>query len=463
MLLSFLSLVRGTILLTITLAALSPGSAKAAAAPPRPNIVLIMADDFGYECVTANGGESYRTPNLDKLAAGGMRFEHCHSQPLCTPSRVQIMTGIYNSRNYTEFGHLTPNAYTFGHLLKEAGYATCVVGKWQLENVFGMASGGAREHLDAPGRRGFDEYCLEHLDRVGSRYANPNLSINGKVVDHDGGQYGPDVFNNYACDFMQRHKARPFFLYYSMVLTHYPFEPTPDSKSWNPKARGDKKGSGGGGDPRHFPDMVAYADKMVGKIIAKLEALGLRENTLVLFTGDNGTDLRITSQFKGREQKGGKGTLRDSGTHVPLIATWPGKVPSARVNGDLIDFSDFMPTLADVAGVSVPKSRNLDGRTFAPQLLGQRGAPREWIYTWYYDLYQERPPSPRNGETARTHRYKLHRDGRFIDVLNDPDESHPIDAAALTAEQRAVRTKLEAVIQQHTRPGWYERWAKAAR
>jgi arylsulfatase A len=119
-----------------------------------PNIVLIMADDMGYECVGANGGTSYRTPNLDRLASGGLRFEHGYSQPLCTPSRVQIMTGIYNQKNYVRFGILAPDQTTFAHLLKKAGYATCVAGKWQLLGGF-----------DGPQHFGFDEYCLWQLTR----------------------------------------------------------------------------------------------------------------------------------------------------------------------------------------------------------------------------------------------------------------------------------------------------------
>src|SRR5829696_7637550 len=102
----------------------------------KPNVVLIMADDFGYECVTANGGQSYKTPHLDRLAAGGVRFEHCHAQPLCTPTRVQLMTGLYNVRNYSRFGLLEPDVTTFAHLLKKAGYATCIAGKWQLGHGF---------------------------------------------------------------------------------------------------------------------------------------------------------------------------------------------------------------------------------------------------------------------------------------------------------------------------------------
>ena len=116
-------------------------------AEKRPNILLILADDMGYECLTANGGETYQTPRLDELAANGIRYEHCHAQPICTPSRVQIMTGIYNNRNYVEFGVLDPEAKTFGHLFQEAGYKTVISGKWQLEGGF-----------EGPTQFGFDEY-----------------------------------------------------------------------------------------------------------------------------------------------------------------------------------------------------------------------------------------------------------------------------------------------------------------
>ena len=148
--------------IVVALAGLARGQAAG-----EPNIVLIMAGDMGYECVTANGGESYSTPNLDRLARGGMRFEDCYSQPICTPSRVQLMTGIYNQRNYIRFGLLDSAVTTFGHLAKRAGYATCIGGKWQLENG-----------LKGPNHFGFDEYCLWQVTRRPSRYPNPGLKVN---------------------------------------------------------------------------------------------------------------------------------------------------------------------------------------------------------------------------------------------------------------------------------------------
>jgi arylsulfatase A len=326
-------------------------------AAEKPNVILIMADDFGYECVGANGGTSYQTPHLDRLAAGGMRFENCHAQPLCTPTRAQLMTGQYNVRNYTRFAYLDPSRKTFAHLFRQAGYATCVAGKWQLGQDF-----------DLPRHFGFDEYCLWQLTRRPPRYANPGLEINGKQVDYANGEYGPDLVNAYALDFIARHKDKPFLLYYPMILTHAPFQPTPDSPNWDRKAVGEKVNN----HPKHFGDMVAYADKLVGRVVATLEQHGLRDKTLILFTGDNGTLRTITSQVGGRAVRGGKGLTIHTGTHVPLLASWPGVIPPGCVSRDLVDSTDFLPTICEAAGIGIPAEMKPDGRSFLSQLRGAK-------------------------------------------------------------------------------------------
>ena len=396
------------------------------AADRKPNVILILADDLGYETITANGGESYKTPNLDKLAAEGMRFENCHVQPLCTPTRVQLMTGISNVRNYTHFGHLEPSQTTFGNLMKKAGYATCITGKWQLGNGF-----------EGPAHFGFDEYCLWQLTRRPDRYKNPGLEINGKVMDYENSEYGPDVVSDYALDFITRKKAEPFFLYYPMMLTHAPYDPTPDSADY---AEDKKKGKGKEGS--HFADMVAYMDKMVGKVIAKVDENGLRDRTLVLFLGDNGTGKGTPSRFKGRDVNGGKGTTTTWGTHVPLIANWPGKIPSGKVLPDLIDPTDFLPTICEAASVPVPGDLKLDGRSFMPQLRGEKGTPREWLYSWY---------NPSGGPTAKAEfahdaRFKLYTDGRFLNVESDEMETQPLADSALDAEAKAAKAKLQSAL-----------------
>ncbi|MCA9245478.1 MAG: sulfatase-like hydrolase/transferase [Planctomycetales bacterium] len=400
-----------------------------------PNIVLIMADDMGFECVGANGGESYKTPNLDRLASGGMRFEHCHSQPICTPSRVQIMTGLYNQRNYIRFGLLDPRAKTFAHCLREAGYRTCVVGKWQLQGGF-----------EGPDHFGFDEYCLWQLTRRPNRYPNPGLEINGKEVDFKNGRYGPDLVCDYACDFLERNADRPFLLYYPMILPHWPFEPTPDSVEWDPAARRDDATEKGANttSEKFFADMVAYTDKMVGRVVAKLDELKLRENTLVLFTGDNGTMTGIRSRLDGLEYVGGKGSTKDNGTHVPLIASWPGRIAPSKVCNDLVDFSDMLPTLVAAAGAKRPRGVELDGRSFLPQLLGETGEPRTWIYCWY-----ARNGGPTGKELARNQEYKLYSDGAFYHVAVDPQEKQPLADDALSKSQRDIRAFLQAALDKH--------------
>lgn len=385
------------------LACVAGASVAAAAAPGRPNIVLIMADDWGYECLTANGGQSYQTPELDRLAATGMRFERCHVQPLCTPTRVQLMTGIYNVRNYVQFGLLDPKATTFANLLKRAGYATGIAGKWQLGQDKGL-----------PQQFGFDEAFLWQHTRRPPRYANPGLEHNGEEKDYTGGAYGPALVNNFALDFIARHKDGPFLLYYPMILAHNPFQPTPDSPDWDPKAEGEKVHQAVG----HFADMTAYMDKMVGRVVGKLEELGLREKTLVMFLGDNGTNGGIVSRFQGADYRGGKGTTTARGTHVPLVANWPGKIAAGQVNPNLVDSTDFLPTLCEAAGVEVPESLAVDGRSFFGQMLGG-GPAREWIYCWY-----ARDGGPKaNLEFAMDGRHKLYRDGRVFDLEADPFET----------------------------------------
>ncbi len=401
-----------------------------AASTDRPNIVLIMADDMGYECIGANGSTSYKTPHLDRLAAAGVRFEHCHVQPLCTPTRVQLMTGLYNQRNYIRFGLLDPEAVTFAHAFKQAGYATCVVGKWQLE-------GG----LDGPRHFGFDEYCLWQLNRRPSRYANPGLEINGKQVDYSNGQYGPDLVSDYLCDFIDRNKDKPFLAYYPMILTHSPYEPTPDSKEWDASVKGVRSEAG---NKKFFADMVQHCDKIVGKIVAKLDEAGVRERTLFIFIGDNGTGQGVVSMMGDREVHGGKGKTIDTGTHVPMIVNWPSKIPPGRVCGDLVDSTDFFPTMLAAAGISVPKEPALDGRSFLPQLLGQPGDPRSWIYCWY-----NRDGGTKGAELARNQRFKLYSDGRLFDVAADPLENNPLADATLSDEAQQARTQLQSALDQY--------------
>ena len=400
----------------------------------KPNIILIMADDIGYECFGCYGSKSYKTPVLDELARTGMRFEHCYSQPLCTPSRVKIMTGQYNFRNYVNFGVLDPKQKTFGHLLQNCGYTTCVVGKWQL---YGSVNQGAevRGTGSLPGQAGFDEHCLWQVKERGLRYKDPLMIQNGKPVKDFQDKYGPDISCDYALDFIERHKAEPFFVYFPMALAHSPFVPTPDSEDWNkPKHKN---------NPKYFADMVAYMDKIVGRIVSKLDELGLRENTLFLFTGDNGTHKSIKSKMADGVIQGNKGQTTDAGTRVPLIANQPGVIPAGKVNGDLVDFNDFVPTFAEAAGTEVSGNMKVDGRSFLPQLRGEKGNPRDWIFCHYDPRWGNRKMQ----RFVRDKRWKLYSNGELYDVPADMLEQNPNPSGPEATE---ARERLQAVLDSMT-------------
>lgn len=402
-----------------------------------PNVIVIMADDLGYETIAANGGISYQTPELDRMAEEGMRFEQCYAQPLCTPSRVQIMTGIYNVRNYVEFGLLDTSQTTFAHLYKEAGYATCIIGKWQLG-----------KDPKSPFQAGFDEYCLWQVSQ-GARYENgndtrfsaPELEINGEIRTYGRTEYGPDIVSDYGLQFIKRAVAneKPFLLYYPMILTHCPFSPTPDSEEWLTDSTTIEKYKG---NAKYFGDMMSYTDKIVGKINQQLENLKVAENTLVLFVGDNGTDKPVVSEMQSRIVAGAKNTTTDAGTRVPLIVKWPSQIKSNQPSTDLIDLTDVLPTICEASNIAVPSNLDIDGISFLPQLKGETGNPREWVYSWF-----SRSGKSENAQIfARDQRYKLYSTGKFYDVINDYNEQNPIALAALDDDMKQKYVMLKKVI-----------------
>ncbi|MEM8736432.1 MAG: sulfatase-like hydrolase/transferase, partial [Planctomycetota bacterium] len=296
----------------------------------KPNVILIMADDVSWECFGCYGAEDYKTPRIDELARKGVRFKHCYSTPICTTSRVKLMTGKYNFRNYTHFGYLNPAEKTFGHLMQDAGYKTAIAGKWQLNGLTNKLPG--HEDSTRPNKAGFNEFMLWQLTRPKSTKAGGGERFWSPVFDHNSNlltmednrnKYGPDMLCDFVCDFIDRNKANPFFVYYPMVLVHDPFVPTPDTigdrsrgHETNKAIRTEKK--------ENFVAMVNYMDKIVGRITDRLDSHGLLENTIILFTADNGTNVSITSQWAGHSIKGGKGGMKDMGTHVPLVAYWKG-------------------------------------------------------------------------------------------------------------------------------------------
>ncbi len=377
----------------------------------RPNIVFIMADDLGYEGLSINGSLSYQTPNLDELAADGMRFTHCYSQPVCTPTRVQIMTGRYNFRNYLQFGFLDLKEKTFGHFMQEAGYKTSIAGKWQLGNG-----------IEAPFMEGFDEYCVWQIynnvagkDVRGSRYADPKIYKNGQVIDGAEGKYGPDYCADFVMEFIEKNSANPFFVYYPMILTHDPFVPTPNSEEWeeDPFQR----------DTSFFRDMVVYTDSIVGLIRNHIRNLGLEDNTYLFFTGDNGTSRSIYTNTDRGVVRGGKSLTHEYGIHVPMIAFAPGRIKSGQVSHALLDFTDVLPSFLDLAGIPIPDKPVLDGTSILPVLLGKSDKIRNYIYGYYWTRGRN-PLSVK--EYVRSHEYKYYRTGELFDPELDPEERNPL-------------------------------------
>jgi len=399
-----------------------------------PNIVLIMADDMGYECLGCNGSTEYQTPNLDRLAMG-IRFEHCYSQPLCTPSRVKIMTGKYNFRNYENFEYLNPNQKTFGNLLKDAGYATCIAGKWQLNGMSCNASDN--QDITRPNHFGFEEYCLWQLNRTraeGERYANPMIIENGEYLPIDKDAYGPQIFADFISDFIDRKAGQPFLIYYPMVLVHEPFVPTPDSPEWiDLSKRYDH-------DTAYFADMMIYTDKIVGQIEAKLKEKEIWENTLFIFTADNGTHQSVISNTENARIRGGKGKTINTGNHVPMVITWPKMIKNSRIFNGIIDFADILPTFADVAGIS-PIPYYTDGKSFFNVLSGNdKRSDKNEIFIHYTPRLArfEHNRWVMNGE------YKLYRDGRFYNTQIDPDEKN--EKTNLSKVEEEIKEKFEIIL-----------------
>jgi arylsulfatase A len=295
-----------------------------------------------------------------------------------------------------------------------------------------------------------------------SRYPNPVLERNGidrdfevidyaDVIDYNETKYGPDILTRFVIDFIeeQAKAGTPFLAYYAMNLPHCPFSPTPDSPDWDPDSLGSITYNGIGDSEqwnRHFGEMVAYADKMVGRIESKLIELGIRENTLIMFIGDNGTDHPITTDWNGIEVKGGKRKLTDNGLRVPFIANWPGTISPNRVSKRLVDLSDILPTFCEIAGAPLPFGRVIDGYSLVPEMKGERSPNREFVYIYYPEMddAQERI-------LARTEEYMLRRpwdhstDGT---LYHFPEQytMNKVDDADMTDEQAALKSDMLELI-----------------
>lgn len=394
------------------------------AAADRPNILFLFGDDCGIDCFGCYGSDRSKsfTPNIDALAASGTRFDRCYSTPLCGPSRCVIMTGRHGFRSGGLTNQTAGNASfkvepSLPRMLKQAGYVTGMAGKW-------------RQMSDSPGDWGFDEFITDPT--AGGWFWQKSYTKNGQEVTTDKEVYCPDVNTEFAIDFLRRHKDHPFFFYLPSHLIHGPILRTPDSKA-------------GADAKQHYDDNIKYLDKTVGTLVAELEKLGLREKTLILFTTDNGTatvgyqpghDPQLTTgKIGGRAVNGHKGQLLEGGCRVPLIASWKGTLPAGGTRQDLIDFTDLLPTFTDLAGATRPAGVKFDGRSFAPQLRGESGSPRDWIFVQLGGGWFVRDDGWKMNERGELFSMK---DAPFVEAIVAADSTDPAAGAA--------RKKLQGVL-----------------
>jgi len=405
----------------------------------KPNIILILGDDIGYEVPTYTGGQSYSTPNIDYMAANGLQFTHCNGSPMCTPSRFMLLTGKYNFRNYFQdsWGNLGLDQRTIANMLKSAGYKTCATGKWQLNNgdialkTFGFDRYSVTYPTKETGNESEDEMHI---------YKDPSILQDGAFLPKEKitGKYSEDLQLNYMFNFIDSNKNNPFFMYWAPNLCHKPFGPTPDDPAfatWDPNKLKEE------GDTIYFPSMIKYFDKNIGKLLAKLQSLNLQQKTIILFlVGDNGTDYVINSLYKGKYIHGGKGKSTDAGIHLPFIAYMPGTIlPS--VNNDMIDFVDFLPTIAKIAKTPLPKTfGTLDGINFYPQLLGASNSKaRTYAYCWY-NVNRRLP------DTIPATAWSLDATYKFYDST-DGIYNYPADPSERKLISGSKRTPLEVQAQ----------------
>jgi arylsulfatase A len=386
--------------------------------PPdrKPNIVFILADDYGTGEVSSYGADNYKTPNIDALARGGIRFTNAYTAPLCGPSRALIMTGRYAFRtgatNQDATGEMKPSVETMiPKVLKPAGYVSAMIGKW------GQLPLG-------PGDFGFDEYLTFSGSGVywNTQDKGKTYVVNGEKTPLRDKEYLPDLMHQRAVDFMTKHRETPFYLYYSLSHVHTDILPTPDSAP---------------GSKDIYADNITYMDKLVGKLVAELDRLKLREHTLVIFVGDNGTANGKAGRatIGGRPLAGAKGSMLEGGALVPMVVNWPGTTPAGQVSRNLIDSTDFLPTFAEMAGAALPAKTIIDGRSFLAQLRGQPGKPRDWIFIELARMWYVREAG-----------WKMNQAGELFDMSDAPFTEKLVAAGTKDAAAIAARKRLQAAL-----------------
>lgn len=442
----------------VAIALLAQVGLSLAADAPRPNIVFVLADDLGWTDLGCQGSGYYETPHIDRLAADGMRFTQGYTcGPNCQPTRAALLSGQYGPRTgiYTVGStdrfdttkrplvpvdntvDLALGKVTFAEMLQQAGYATGMFGKWHLGK-------DAEFH---PSQQGFSEALVSTKHRHFEFATEPPVDVPPK-------KYLADFLTDRAVDFIERHEDEPFLLYVPHFGVHSPYQ----AKRKQIRRFEDKSPDDGHDDPT-YAAMVASVDDSVGRIVKKLDELNLSEQTLVIFSSDNGgvggyraegVDARDVTSNK--PLRGGKGMLYEGGVRVPFIFRWPGHIEAGTESDEPIISVDLWPTFAELAAASSPPaSQPLDGKSLLPLLDGRQNTlTRDALY-WHFPGYLGSA-----NDTWRTTPVSMIREGDYklleffedghvelYDVQKDLEQEHDLAAAEPELAQR-LRTRLEA-------------------
>jgi arylsulfatase A-like enzyme len=348
----------------------------------RPNVLIFLASDLGYGDLGCYGSPRNRTPNLDRLAAEGVRFTDCHSNGcMCSPSRAALQTGRYQQRSGLEFvlNHharnfppMSADAYTYGHAFRAAGYATGFFGTYH--------TGYLPEQ--SPLKMGYDEFVglcggLDHHSHV-TRWGEPNWWHGETRVDEPG--YVSDLIANHALDFLERHRQGPFCLHVADFLVHFPWQGPRDNPDFQAGVTYDNPDAkyGSRSDRRMaYREMIEAMDANAGRLFARLDALGLAERTLVIFATDHGGHHLVANNTP---LAGAKGSLLEGGHRIPAMARWPGRIPAGRLIRDPVMLMDLFPTFVDLCRLPVPAGHSFDGTSLLPLLLEGRPMPERTLF-----------------------------------------------------------------------------------
>ena len=478
------------LVVSLVSAMLVPGMSRAAdsQSDSLPNIVLILADDLGYRELGSFGQQRIQTPNLDRLAEQGMRLtQHYSGNAVCAPSRCVLMTGKHPGHAFVRGNRSTPpegqwpipeSEITLAEVLQEQGYATGAFGKWGL---------GGPESSGRPLNQGIDRFfgfnCQAHAHSYYPSYLwdddqhmvlanDPAVPGHGSLAEgadpsdpksyepFKGQDYAPDRINHAALEFVRDNKDRPFFLYYPTIIPHVALHvPDEELKPYLKQGWNDPpftRGKGYGYTP-HFTPRAAYAamitrmDRYIGNVLKLLDELGLSENTIVVFSSDNGTthlDLEVDYEFfeSVGELRGLKGSLYEGGVRVPTLVRWPGHVAAGSTNDRVSGFEDWMPTLLELIGSTDAVPKQIDGISMADTLLGSQQPERPYLYREFPSYGGQQTIRVGPWKAVRQNMSKGNLDVELYNIETDIGETsnvaetHPEVVEELTSLMTSVRT-----------------------